>query len=222
MGSWVVKRGQVLRLTDLEGTANVGTLVFNRHDFLDRYNMADTLKAQHTAKLTAGFILLSDMGRAMLSITGDTVGWHDPIGGHGNAEQLRKKYGDSRFQEERNAWHRNARDAFIIELGKWGMGKRDLIPNVNFFSRLAVDAEGRISYVAGNSHAGAFIDLRAEMDVVVVLNTCPHPLDTAPAYTAGRVKVSLWRGDAPAADDYCRTYRPENERALQNSEMLFR
>jgi len=222
MWSWTVKRGQVLRLLDLEGRANVGAIFFNRHDYLDRYNMADTLKAQHTAKLTTGYVLLSDMGRALLSITADTVGWHDPIGGHGNAGQVQRKYGMSRFQEQRNAWHRNARDAFLVELGKWGLGKRDLIANVNFFSRLSVDAEGRMSFVPGNSRPGAFIDLRAEMDVVVVLNTCPHPLDPSPVYAPGRVRATVWRGDAPGADDYCRLFRPENERAFFNSEILYR
>lgn len=222
MWSWVVKRGDVLRLTDLEGRANVGAVFYNRADFLDRYNMADTLKAQHTAKLTTGYVLLSDMGRAMLSITGDTVGWHDPLGGHGNATLCEQKYGPSRFQEERNAWHRNARDSFIVELGKWGMGKRDLVANVNFFSRLTADAEGRLSFVEGNSRPGAFVDLRAELDVLVVLNTCPHPMDPCTTYAPGRVKATVWRGGAPAVDDFCRRFRPENERAFFNSEILFR
>ncbi len=222
MWSWVVKRGDVLRLTDLEGRANVAAVFYNRADFLDRYNMADTLKAQHTARLTTGYVLLSDMGRALLSITGDTVGWHDPLGGHGNAAHAEAKYGPSRFQEDRNTWHRNARDSFIVELGKWGMGKRDLVANVNFFSRLSADAEGRLSFVGGNSRPGAFIDLRAELDVLVVLNTCPHPLDPSRTYAPGRVKATVWRGEPPAADDYCRTFRPENERAFFNSEILFR
>lgn len=222
MWSWVVKRGDVLRLTDLDGAANVGAVFFNRADFLDRYNMADTLKAQHTAKLTTGYILLSDMGRALLSITGDTCGWHDPIGGHGNARQSLAKYGPSRFQEDRNLYHRNARDAFLVELGKWSLGARDLVPNINFFSRLAVDGEGRISWVADNSKPGAFVDLRAELEVLVVLNTCPHPLDPKPEYKPGRVRATVWRGEAPAADDYCRLFRPENERAFFNSEILFR
>ena len=222
MWSWVVKRGQVLRLVDIEGHANVGAVFYNRHDFLDRYNMADTLKAQHTARLTSGYVLLSDMGRALLSVIADTVGWHDPLGGHGNAELVRRRYGESRFQEQRNAWHRNARDAFTIELGKWGLGKRDLVANVNFFSRISVDEDGRLTFVSGNSKPGAFLDLRAEMDVLVVLNTCPHPLDTSVTYSPGRVRATVWRSDAVAADDYCRTFRPENERAFFNSEILYR
>ena len=86
--SFTVRRGNTLRLTALEAGANVSFLCFNRHELLDRYNMADTLKGQHTAKLTTGFILVSDMGRAMASITGDTLGWHDPLGGHDTAAHV--------------------------------------------------------------------------------------------------------------------------------------
>jgi uncharacterized protein len=222
MWSWTLKRGQVLRLTDLEGCANVGFVCYNRQDYLDRYNMADTLKAQHTARLSTGYVLLSDMGRALLSVIGDTCGWHDPLGGHANAAQVAAKYGPSRFQEERNAYKRNAHDCFLVELGKHGLGRRDLVANINFFSRLSADAEGRLSFVPGNSQPGALVDLRAELDVLVVLNTCPHPMDTESVWRPGRVRATVWRADPPAEDDYCRLFRPENERAFFNSEILFR
>ena len=143
MWSWIVRRHSALQITDLEGEANVGLMVYNAAQPLDRLNLPDTLKAQYTARLTRGHVLMSDMGRALLSIIEDTVGWHDPLGGHGNAALVRRKFGTATYQECRNDWYRNAHDNFLIELGKHGLGKRDLVGNVNFFSRLDVDESGR-------------------------------------------------------------------------------
>src|SRR6266550_5504657 len=91
--SHVLKRGRALRLMDLEGGANVGAIFYNFECPVERYNMPDTLKAQHIARLTKGFVLYSDMGRVLCSISGDTCGWHDPIGGHSNAAHVKAKYG---------------------------------------------------------------------------------------------------------------------------------
>ena len=218
--SFTVRRHRTLRLTALEAGANVSLLCFNRQELVDRYNMADTLKGQHTAKLTTGFVLFSDMGRAMFSITGDTLGWHDPLGGHDTAAHVAKKWGSKNYQTARNAFHQNSRDHFLIELAKYGLNARDLVPNVNFFSKLAASSTGQLSFVENHARSGDFIDLRAEMDLLVVLTTCHHPMDTSPAYGPKPAKLQLWRNDPPAADDYCRTYRPENERAFYNSELL--
>jgi hypothetical protein len=218
--SLTVRRHTTLRLTALAAGANVSFLCFNRAEPIDRYNMADTLKGQHTAKLTTGCMLYSDMGRALFSITGDTLGWHDPLGGHDTAAHVARKWGAKNYQTARNDWHRNSRDHFLIELAKHGLNARDLVANINLFSKLATDSEGRLAYVPEHSQAGDHIDLRAEMDTLVILTTCHHPLDTRSAYGPAPVKIQLWRSDPPAADDYCRTYRPENERALYNSELF--
>ena len=222
MWSWVLKRGMSLRITALEGGGNVSLLAFNRDDFLDRYNMADTLKAQHTAKLHAGHVLMSDMGRALLSITGDTVGWHDPLGGLSTAATVAARYGEGNFQKLRNRFHRNGRDNFLIELGKWGLGLRDLIPHVNFFSKVVVDESGQMRFCPGHTQAGDAVDLRAELNTLVVLNTCVHALDPEPVYAPKRFRVALWRTEVPGLDDYCRNFRPETGRAIGNSESLFR
>src|SRR5882762_3169932 len=124
--SHVLKRGTALRLTDVEGGANVGAIFYNFECPVERYNMPDTLKAQHVARLTKGFVLYSDMGRILCSIVEDKVGWHDPIGGTSNAKLLEANYGLSRYQEQRNDYHKNGRDSFLIEMGKWGLGPRDL------------------------------------------------------------------------------------------------
>jgi urea carboxylase-associated protein 2 len=219
--SWTLRRHTTLRLTDLEGGANVGLMAYNAGQPLDRLNLPDTLKAQYTAKLTHGHVLMSDMGRALLSITADTVGWHDPLGGHGNAAIVQKKYGVATYQEKRNDWYRNAHDNFLIELGKHGLGKRDLVANVNFFSRLAVDAEGVIKFHPGNSAAGAHVDLRAEMNVLMVLNTCQHPLDPNPKYAPKPVKLTVLKTPPPGPDDFCRNFRGENQRSFILTERLF-
>src|SRR6202142_1302668 len=164
--SWRLRRHTTLRLTDLEGGTNVGLMAYHADQPLDRLNLPDTLKAQYTAKLTRGHVLMSDMGLALLSITADSVGWHDPLGGHGNAALVQRKYGVATYQEKRNDWYRNAHDNFLIELGKHGLGKRDLVANVNFFSRLNVDANGRLHFHPGNSKAGAHFDLRTERNVL--------------------------------------------------------
>lgn len=219
--SFVLRRHTTLRITDIEGGANVGLMAYNADQPLDRLNLPDTLKAQYTAKLTRGHVLMSDMGHALLSITADDVGWHDPLGGHSNAALLEKKYGKATYQEKRNDWYRNAHDNFLIELGKHGMGKRDLVANVNFFSRIAVDAEGKMQFHAGNSKPGGSVELRAEMNVLVVLNTCQHPLDPNPVYAPKPVQLTVMKTPPPAPDDYCRNFRKENQRSFILTERLF-
>ena len=161
MWSFVLRRHLTLRITDAEGGANVGLMTWQFENPLNRLNLPDTLKAQSTAKLKRGHVLMSDMGHALLSLTADTVGWHDPLGGHNNAATVKKKYGQATYQEKRNDWYRNAHDNFLIELGKYGLGKRDLVANVNFFSRVDVNPEGKMRFHPGNSTAGDYVDLRA-------------------------------------------------------------
>jgi urea carboxylase-associated protein 2 len=219
--SHVLKRGTALRITDLEGGANAGALFYNFECPVERYNMPDTLKAQHVARLTEGSVLYSDMGRILCSLTRDTVGWHDPIGGCSNARLVAAKYGLAGYQEHRNGYHKNALDSFLVELGKWGLGRRDLVANVNFFSRVDVAADGAISFHPGNSKAGDFVELRGEMNALVILNTCQHPLDPHPNYAPKPVGLSIRRVPAPAADDPCRLSRPENGRGFILTERYF-
>lgn len=221
MWSFSLRRHQTLRITALEDDANVGLMAFNADAPLDRLNLPDTLKAQYTAKLTRGHVLMSDMGHALLSITADSVGWHDPLGGHSNAAQFLEKYGEAAYQTHRNDWRRNAHDNFLIEMGKHGLGKRDLVANVNLFSRLDVDDAGRMHFHPSNSKAGDAVDLRAEMNVLVVLNTCQHPFDPNPNYAPKPVKLSILQTPPPEADDFCRNFRAENQRSFILTERLF-
>ncbi len=219
--SFILRRGLTLRITDLAGGANVSALFYNAGQPLERYNMADTLKAQHTARLTRGHVCYSDMGRVLVSITADTCGWHDPLCGVADAHAVVEKYGEARYQEQRNAFHRNGRDSLLLELGKFGLGKKDLVANVNFFSRVVVDGVGNLSFVPGNSQAGDYVDLRAEMNTLVVLSSCPHPLDPEPRWQPRPTRLSVWRSGPPGPDDPCRNACAENQRGFVNTERLF-
>lgn len=224
-GGWnfshILKRGTTLRITDLHGGANVSALFYNAELLCERFNMPDSLKAQHTAFLTAGNTCMSDHGRVLVSVTADTCGWHDVLCGVSSRETVRAQFGETSYAEARNAWHRNGRDSLLVELGKWGLGVRDLVANVNFFSKVATDAEGNFAFVPGHSGPGAAVDLRAEMNTLVVLNTCPHPLDPSPVYAPKPVRLEVFESDPPGPDDLCRTSCPQNTRAFENTERYF-
>jgi urea carboxylase-associated protein 2 len=215
--SHVLKRGTTLRITDMNGGANVGAIFLNFEIPSERYNMPDTLKAQHTAHLTKGFVLYSDMGRVLCSITEDTCGWHDPICGHAT----KSKYVANPYSVARNDFHRNPRENFLIELEKFGLTIQDLPANINFFSKVVVLDSGELSYVSGHSKPGSYVDLRAEMNTLVVLDTCQHPLDPNPNYSPQSVHIAISKSDAPAHDDFCRNFRPENQRGFINTERYF-
>lgn len=219
--SHVLKRGTSLRITDMQGGGNVGALFYNFECPAERYDMSDTLKAQHIARLTKGVVLYSDMGRILCSIIDDSVGWHDPLGGCGDAALVRRKYGDVRFQESGNQYYKNAKDGFLIELEKWGLGPRDLISNVNFFSRVTVGEEGCMLFHAGNSMPRSSVELRAEMNVLTILNTCQHPLDPNPRYEPKGVRISVRKATPPGADDPCRLGHPENIRGFTLTDRYF-
>jgi len=219
--SRVLKRGQRLVLTDLEGGAAVAALFFNADDPTERYNMPDTLKAQHIARLTAGFVLYSDMGRVLCSMTRDSLGWHDTITGHGTRSHAEARYGQGTYQALRNDWHRNTRDNFLVELGKHELGKRDLGPNVNFFVKVVADADGTLAWVPGHSAPGATVELRAELNTLVVLSNTPHPLDPRPEYGPTPVALEVRTGEPAGPGDPCRSSRPENERGFTLTEAYF-
>jgi uncharacterized protein len=221
MWSHVLKRHHRLRMIDRLGGANVSALFYHRDVCSERYNMPDTLKAQHVAYLTRGRVLLSDMGRVLCSIVEDTCGWHDTLCGHSDRASVTARHGRKSYQEARNTFHRNAHDNFLVELAKWDLGPQDIVANVNFFSKVVVDEDGRLSFVAGHSKAGSFVELRAEMDVLVVLTAVAHPLDRSPAYAPVPVGLVVRGGDPPGVDDPCRTSRPEAARAFENTERYF-
>jgi urea carboxylase-associated protein 2 len=219
--SGVIRRGTTLRITALEAGGNVAALLYNYECLLERYNMADTLKAQHTAFLTAGCVCYSDMGRVLCSITADSCGWHDTICGLSDATIVGSRYGATRFQEQRNDYYKNGRDSMLTELGKYGLGKRDLIANINFFSRVTVDEAGALQFDAQNSRAGDCVNLRFEMHTLLVLSTCQHPLDPDSRYRPRPAKLQAWISGPAPRYDLCRQRCGENARGLHNTEMMF-
>lgn len=220
--SYRVRRGTTLRFIDMEGGANAAVLLYRADERMERLNLPDTLKAQHTAHLAAGNVLYSDMGRILASIPRDTTGWHDPLCGVSDAELVRTRYGGHRYQEHRNAMHRNGKDSLLIEMGKWGLGLRDLVPNVNLFSKVAVDGDGRFKFVPDNSRQGDFVELRCEMECLVLVSTAPHPFDPNPVYAPKKIGVIAWNSGPAGPDDICRLSCPENRRGFHNTELAYR
>lgn len=207
-----------LRLTDLEGGANASCLFYNAQETSERYNMPDTLKAQHIARLTKGFVLYSDMGRILCSFTADTVGWHDAIGGTLSAAHVSAKCGEKTYQQFRNDFTQPSRESLILELAKYSMAARDLTPTLNLFSKVQVDERGGMHYVPGNSKAGDAVELRAEMKVLVLLSANHHTMEPGTVYAPKPVQVTVKRVPAPLDDDACRVSRPENGRGFALTE----
>ncbi len=219
--SFILKRSQLLRLTDLEGGANVSLMLLNAQEKSERLNLPDTLKGQHTAKLTAGHCLYSDMGRVLAAITADTCGWHDSFGGVLNADEVMEKYGQGRYQELRNGFFRNGTDNLLVEMGKWNLNLQDLLMVLNLFSRVDVTADGAFAFHQGHSKAGDYIELYAPMDTLVILTALQHPLDPNPLYAPKPVQLSWHKVESDGISVLCRTSRPENGRAFHNTERLY-
>ncbi|MRW93465.1 DUF1989 domain-containing protein [Duganella sp. FT80W] len=220
--SYRARRGTTLRFIDVDGGANASVLLYRADERHERLNIPDTLKAQHTAHLSAGHVLYSDMGRILASVSRDTVGWHDPLCGVSDAAMVQQRYGSHRYQEHRNAMHRNGKDSLLVEMGKWGLGLRDFVPGVNLFSKVMVNSDGALRFVPGHSRAGALVELRCEMDVLVLISTAPHPLDPRADYAPGKVALVAWDSGTAGADDICRLSCAENGRGFQNTEIIYR
>lgn len=219
--SFVLKRGQLLRITDLEGGANVSMLLLNAEEKSERLNLPDTLKCQHTARLSAGHCLYSDMGRVLAAISADTCGWHDSFGGVLNAEETAEKYGQGRYQELRNGFFRNGVDNLLVEMGKWNLNLQDLLMTLNLFSKVTVDSDGCFHFQPDNSQAGDYIEFYAPMDTLVVLTALQHPMDPNPQYAPKPVRLSWSRVASDGVTVLCRTSRPENGRGFHNTERLY-
>ncbi|MFC0203956.1 urea amidolyase associated protein UAAP1 [Novosphingobium soli] len=213
-----LSRGTRLRLVDLKGDACASLLVFNAEVPAERLNVADTVKVQWNAYLGAGKLLLSDMGRVLLSILEDDAGTHDTFCGTSNAATNAAKYGDGR----NSGAHPNGRDRFLLGAAKHGLGRRDVHPCVTLFKGTRIEADGTITPQVGPFAPGRTVLLRAEMDVIVVIANVPHVLDPRADYAVTPLRVSAWRGPVTAEDDPVRNATPEGLRAFKNVEDYFR
>ena len=202
-------RGEALRIVNTSGTSCVSIQAWNALDPSERLNHADTIKVQWAASLRKGRVILSDMGRALLSIIEDTSGAHDTMVGGSNAATNAARYGSGSF--------RNTRDNFVLAAGKLGLDRRDVHPSIGFFAPVAVDSQGRFEWHGERRHNGDFVDLRAELDLLIAVSNCPHPLDPSPNYAPGDIDLIRYQAPQPASDDLCRTVSLEAKRAFENN-----
>ncbi|MCC6826898.1 MAG: urea carboxylase-associated family protein [Novosphingobium sp.] len=212
-----IARGARLRLIDLHGDASASMLLFNAENPLERLNVADTVKVQWNGYLGAGKLLLSDMGRVMISILEDGAGTHDAFCGASNEASNARKYGSGTNYGP----HPSARDRFMLGVAKHGLGRKDVHPCITWFKGTRIEEDGAITPQVGPFAPGRTLLLRAEMDLIVVLANCPHVLDPRSEYSVTPLRATAWRGDVTPASDAVRNATPEGQRAFLNTEEYY-
>ncbi|GAC1305668.1 MAG: urea carboxylase-associated family protein [Vulcanimicrobiaceae bacterium] len=209
---WSVRlaRGQRLRIVNTSGTPGVSALFWNANDPSERYNAGDTVKVQWNARLATGRLLLSDMGRVLVSLVADTSGLHDTLLGGSTRASVAARLGDG-------ARHpRNTRENFLLAAAKHGLDKRDIAPCVTFFAGVTTTPDDRFSWHDDPAPAGRYVDLRAAMDVLVVLSNCPHPLAPV-ALATGPIETIVARASADDDAILARYATDEAVRAFENT-----
>ena len=191
---WVkqVNKGQTFRIVDLEGNQAVDTLFFNANDASERYSATDTIRRQNRLYLTTGSKLYSNFGNVMLTIAADTCGRHDTLGGACAAESNTVRYALEKYPMHScrdNFLHALAHDPLCEQLG---MNKRDLPSNINFFMNVPVTAEGQLEFVDGISAPGKYVEMQAEMDVLVLISNCPQLNNPCNAYNPTPIRLLIW------------------------------
>ena len=181
-------KGQVLRIVDLEGNQAVDTLFFNAGDTAEHYSLTHTIQAQGALYLGPGSVLMSSEGRPMLTIVADTCGRHDTLGGACSCES-----NTVRYALDKRPMH-SCRDNFMraIAHSPYGLHKRDIASNINFFMNVPVTPEGGLTFEDGISAPGKYVELRAEMDVVVLVSNCPQLNNPCNAYNPTPVRCLVW------------------------------
>lgn len=213
-----IARGTRLRLVDLHGDACASMLLFNAECPVERLNVADTIKVQWNGYLGEGKLLLSDMGRVMISILEDGAGTHDIFCGASNEASNTRRYGDGKNYGS----HPNARDRLMLAVAKYGLGRKDVHPCINWFKGVRIAEDGATVSNIGPFAPGRSLLLRAEMDLIVVIANCPHVLDERPRFTVAPLRATAWRGVVAGEDDPVRTATPEGLRAFLNTEDYYR
>lgn len=191
----IVKKGQVLRILDLEGNQAVDTMFFNAVNIRERYSAVDTIREQGNIYLTTDSQLLSTEGNVMLTIIADTCGRHDTLGGACSTESNTVRYAlDKKYMHA-------CRESFLLAIARWEfdtgvrISKRDLTSNINFFMNVPVTPDGRLTFADGVSSPGKYVEMRAEMDVVVLVSNCPQLNNPCNAYNPTPVEMLIWDAD---------------------------
>lgn len=190
-GDWFareIRRGQIVRIVDLEGNQAVDTLFYNAHDYGDRYSAQDTIREQGNLYLSAGTRLISTDGHVLLTILADTCGRHDTLGGACAQESNMVRYAI-----EKRSMHA-CRQSFLSAIQHWkhGLEKRDIASNINFFMNVPVTPDGRLTFEDGVSDAGKYVELLAEMDVLMLVSNCPQLNNPCNAYNPTPVQILIW------------------------------
>jgi len=211
-GGWYttlhIAKGEVLRLVPQGAASAVALAVWSAQDTAERMNLPDTVKLQWTTELKKGRVVFSDMGRVMLSIVEDSSGAHDVLTG-GSTPATTAQYGNPRL--------RNTRENMVLAAAKLGLGKSDLMPLFNLFAPVRVDAEGKFEWRGGMIGDGEWIELRAEMDLMIALSNCPHPMDPKAGEVPVSVELTKLKAVPVDADDLCRTATAEAQRGFENN-----
>ena len=209
-----LRRGEGLRVLDQRGDAAVALVAWNCAEMSERINVADTMKVQWSARVCKGRVVLTELDRVAFSVSEDSSGAHDAIVGASTAASIAAMHGPG-------PW-RNSRDNFVAAAMKLGLERRDVPACLTFFAPTVVRANGSLGWEPARRHAGQFVDLRAELDLWIVLSNCPHPLDPTPPWALGPVHAIRFAAPPAAADDACRNAGPEAKRAFAATERYLR
>jgi len=212
--SALVRRGDVIRFTDLDGGTCLNLQLHHARLTSERLNPADTVKVQWQAYLGEGALLLSDLGRVLATITADTSTGHDALCGHTNRAANEARYGHGAA----HGAHPSTRDLLALAAARHDLGRRDLTSGINLFSPVRVAGDGSLHLLPSRGAPSA-VELRAELDLVVLLAVGPHPLDDGPEGAVGRVRITSWAADRPDPDPF-RDATPERLRAFENTEQF--
>jgi urea carboxylase-associated protein 1 len=190
----IIKSGQVLRIVDVEGNQAADTLFFNAADVAERYSAVDTIREQRNVYLSCGSKLLSTAGNVMAQIIADTVGRHDTLGGACAAES-----NTVRYALDKRTMHA-CRDSYLLAVAqhdRLGLGKRDLSHNINFFMNVPVTTDGGLTFADGLSGPGQYVEMRAAMDIIVLISNCPQLNNPCNAYNPTPLEILIWAADVP-------------------------
>ncbi len=187
--SQVLKRGQILRIIDSEGQQAVDALLYCLADPTERYSTQDTLRTQGSAYVELGTRLVSNKGRVMARITADSCGRHDSSAGCCSCESNAVRFGEAtRYQHA-------CRENFILELSKYGLTKRDIVANLNFFMNVPIDPDGKFTVVDGISAPGNYVDITMDLDVIFVISNCPQVNNPCNGFNPTPIRVMIWDQD---------------------------
>ncbi|SCW47199.1 hypothetical protein SAMN02927900_01763 [Rhizobium mongolense subsp. loessense] len=184
--SAVVRKGQTIRIEDTYGQQAIDTLFYNAEDFSERYSNQDTMREQGAAYISTGTRIISNEGRVMLTMTADSCGRHDTSAGACSCESNTVRFGHG------TKYLHACRDNFVLEVSKHGMSKRDVVPNINFFMNVPIEPSGEMTIVDGISAPGDYVELKAEMDVLLVISNCPQINNPCNGFDPTPIRVLVW------------------------------